>query len=78
MIEMPREIEREKMGQARLVVTRSKRRFLAASFGGVLVRGRLVLVEEVLVRVAGQPEAELRHLLAETVDGLGVHVGLGD
>ena len=40
--------------------------------------GRLVLVHEVLNCVAAEPVGDLGELLAETVDRLLVHGGLGD
>lgn len=44
----------------------------------VLGIGDLVLGEEVLLRVLGQPVGDLGHLLAEAVDRLLVHVGLSN
>lgn len=58
---------------------KGKRRFLNASgLFHILLAGRLVLADEVLGGVAAEPAGELDELLAEPVDGLLVHVGLGD
>lgn len=46
-------------------------------FDVILVR-RLIPGQEVNLCVLTQPSQELDHLFAETVDGLRVHVGLGD
>ena len=48
------------------------------SFLNVLGVWSLVLRNEVVVDVAGQPDGELGHLLAQAVDRLLVHVCLSD
>lgn len=50
----------------------------ATSLLDVFRVGGLVLADEVLEAVLGEPAAELEQLLAQTVDGLLVHVCLGD
>ena len=58
---------------------KGKRRFLNASgLVHILLAGCLVLANEILGRVTAEPVGELDELLAEAVDGLLVHVGLGD
>ncbi len=43
----------------------------------VLRVGGLVLGDEVVLRVSGQPVRDLGHLLSQAVDRLLIHVGLG-
>lgn len=51
---------------------------LVLSLLGVLSIWALVLVDEISTSVSLQPLTELAELLTQTVDGLLVHVGLGD
>jgi hypothetical protein len=51
---------------------------LGTSLVNVLLSGCLVLGDEVLNAVLGEPAGESGQFVAEAVDGLLVHVGLGD